>query len=121
MHGTEKLCYTFDSLTALDREQRSIHLRHSLACFGAEKLRVALRVHLPKDPLNGFEHTAWLERLHNEILRACLHRFRNESLLSHRTAHQPAGLMIDARDLSHCLDSAHLPTDDVHRNHVVLV
>src|SRR2546427_811134 len=46
--------------------------------------------------LNGLEHARWLERLHDEVLRAGLDRLDDEGLLAHRAAHEnlrdgPAG------------------------------
>ena len=72
---TDLLARTF---AALESEQRCIHLRQSLPRFGAEKLRVASGVHLPKHSLNCFEHAARLEWLHHEVLRACLYRLRHQ-------------------------------------------
>ena len=59
----EQLRYALGSFAALESEQRGVHLRQPLSRFGAEQIRVALRVHLPEHPLNRFEHAARLERL----------------------------------------------------------
>src|SRR6476659_6953930 len=71
-----------------------------------------------EDPLHGFQHAARLERLHDEVLRARLHRLHHERLLAHRAAHQDLRVGIEARDLAHRVDAAHVGHDDVHRDEI---
>jgi len=71
-------------------------------------------------PLNRFEHATRLERLDHEVARSCLQRFLDESLLSHRAAHENSRPGIQLRDLLHGLDATHLGHDDVHRHEIRL-
>src|SRR5213594_4896790 len=58
--------------------------------------------------LNGLEHARWLERLHDEVLRAGLDRLDDEGLLAHGAAHEDLRVGILLHDLAHRVDPAHV-------------
>src|SRR5215218_8054755 len=68
----------------------------------------ATRAASPQNALHGFEDSAGLERLDDEILRARLDRFDDQRLLPHRAAHQDLGVRVVLRDLADRVDPAHV-------------
>ena len=55
---------------------------------------------LAEHALDGLEHPARLEGLHDEVLRARLDRLDDQRLLSHRAAHQDLRPRVELRDLA---------------------
>src|SRR2546428_7784001 len=73
-----------------------------------------------EDARTGLEHARWLERLHDEILRAGLDRLDHQGLLTHGTAHEDLGIGIVLHDLAHRVDPAHIGHHDVHGDEIGL-